>query len=102
MTRVSRRGLFGLFAGAAALPVLAKLPGFPAASAPEVSVPVMTGTMAELIAITRKAFLPKLVVQIYSSSPMLLMMNAERDRVIADRISVPTPIKSFNWNGYDR
>lgn len=71
---VSRRGLFGLLAGAAALPLVRRLPAI--AAAPNTTflaeaTAMNVDLMAELTAITRKAFVPKLCVQIYQQHPLL-------------------------------
>lgn len=59
----------------------------------------------ELNAVTRRAFIPKMVVQIYQSAPMLniAMRNAQRARGGLSQITVPVQGSSFvafNWAGY--
>jgi hypothetical protein len=54
----------------------------------------------------RRAFVPKLVVQIYSAAPTisLLMRNAQRARGGLSQITVPiqgSQFVNFNWMGYD-
>lgn len=66
-----------------------------------------TGAIAtELNAVTRRAFVPKLVVQIYSAAPVLslAMRNAQRARGGLSQVTVPVqgaPFVQFNWSGYD-
>lgn len=59
----------------------------------------------ELNAITRRAFVPKLVVQIYKAAPLLsvMMRNAQRARGGLSQISVPVQGASFvnfSWTDY--
>lgn len=59
----------------------------------------------ELNAVTRRAFIPKLVVQIYKAAPLLslTMRNAQRARGGLSQITVPVQGASyvnFNWTDY--
>jgi len=69
-------------------------------------VPASGAITNELTAIMRRAFVPKLVVQIYSAAPILslLMRNAQRARGGLSQVTVPVQGSSFvnfNWTGYD-
>ncbi|MGE3582792.1 MAG: phage major capsid protein [Hyphomonadaceae bacterium] len=69
-------------------------------------VPASGAVYSELTAITRRAFVPKLVVQIYKAAPLLsmAMRNAQRARGGMSQITVPVQgnsFVSFNWTGYD-
>lgn len=57
---------------------------------------------AELSALTRRAFIPKLVVQIYKSTPMLslLFRNAQRAKGGLSQMTVPVQGSSFVSFGY--
>lgn len=60
----------------------------------------------ELAAITRRAFIPKLVVQIYKAAPLLsmAMRNAQRARGGLNQVTQPvqgSSYVSFDWTGYD-
>ena len=60
----------------------------------------------ELNSVTRRAFVPKLVVQIYSAAPFLsmAMRNAQRARGGLNQVTVPVQgaqYVNFNWAGYD-
>ncbi len=57
---------------------------------------------AELAALTRRAFIPRLVVQIYKSTPTLslLFRNAQRAKGGASQITVPVQGSSFVSFGY--
>lgn len=69
----SRRGFFGFLAGAVAAAPHAGTLVADLFDATAVTTPAVTavGFSAELAAITRKAFIPKLTVQIYQSAPFL-------------------------------
>lgn len=59
----------------------------------------------ELTAVTRRAFIPKMVVQIYKATPMLslLMKNGQRARGGVSQVTVPiqgSPFVSFSWSDY--
>ena|SRR5215472_8624692 len=59
----------------------------------------------ELSAITRRAFVPKLVVQLYKSTPLLslLLRNAQRARGGVSQVTVPVQGASyvnFGWSDY--
>ena len=59
----------------------------------------------QLTNVTRRAFIPRLVVQIYKATPMLsvLMRNAQRARGGASQITVPvqgSSFVSFSWSDY--
>lgn len=61
---------------------------------------------AELTAVTRRAFIPKLVVQLYKSSPLLSAMiaNAQMASGGAGPITAPvqgSPLTTFQWSGYN-
>lgn len=69
-------------------------------------VPSSGAISTELQAVTRRAFIPKLVVQIYQAAPMLsmAMRNAQKARGGLSQISVPIQGASYvqyNWAGYD-
>lgn len=60
----------------------------------------------ELAAITRRAFIPKLVVQIYKAAPLLsmAMRNAQRAKGGLNQVTQPVQgasYVSFDWTGYD-
>lgn len=68
-------------------------------------VPASGAVTNELNAVTRRAFIPKMVVQIYNAAPMLniAMRNAQRARGGLSQITVPVQGSSFvafNWTGY--
>lgn len=68
-------------------------------------VPAAGSITNELNAVTRRAFIPKLVVQLYSSAPLLnvAMRNAQRAKGGLSQITVPVqgnPFVAFNWAGY--
>lgn len=68
-------------------------------------VPAAGGVYDELAAVTRRAFVPKLVVQIYKAAPFLsiCMRNAQRARGGLSQVSVPVQGASyvgFNWTDY--
>jgi hypothetical protein len=68
-------------------------------------IPATGNIAAELSAVTRRAFVPKLVVQIYKAAPLLslAMRNAQRARGGLNQITVPiqgNPFVSFNWTDY--
>lgn len=59
----------------------------------------------ELVATTRRAFIPRMVVQIYKATPLLslLMRNAQRARGGVSQITVPVQggsFVSFSWSDY--
>src|SRR5215472_3921985 len=59
----------------------------------------------ELVAVTRRAFIPRLVVQVYKATPMLslLLRNAQRAKGGASQITVPVQGSSFvnfSWSDY--
>src|SRR5215469_4054815 len=59
----------------------------------------------QLVAATRRAFIPRLVVQIYKATPMLslLMRNAQRARGGVSQITVPVQggsFVNFSWSDY--
>lgn len=69
-------------------------------------VPAAGAIATELNAVTRRAFIPKLVVQIYSAAPVLSlgMRNAQRARGGLSQVTQPVqgaPFVNFNWAGYD-
>ena len=60
---------------------------------------------SELSALTRRAFIPRLVVQIYKSTPMLslLLRNAQRARGGVSQVTIPVQGASyvqFSWSDY--
>lgn len=68
-------------------------------------VPASGGVYNELAAVTRRAFVPKLVVQIYKAAPFLslCMRNAQRARGGLSQVSLPVQGASyvgFNWTDY--
>ena len=59
----------------------------------------------ELVALTRRAFIPRLVVQIYQATPLLglLMRNAQRAKGGVSQVTVPVQGASFvnfSWSDY--
>jgi hypothetical protein len=59
----------------------------------------------EIVAITRRAFIPRLVVQLYKSTPLLslLLRNAQRAKGGASQITVPVQggsFVNFSWSDY--
>jgi len=59
----------------------------------------------QLVAATRRAFIPRLVVQIYKATPLLslLMRNAQRARGGVSQVTVPvqnSSFVSFSWSDY--
>jgi len=69
-------------------------------------IPASGSVTAELTAVMRRAFVPKMVVQIYSAAPVLslLMRNAQRARGGLSQVTVPvqgSQFVNFNWTGYD-
>src|SRR5277367_1224999 len=59
----------------------------------------------ELVATTRRAFIPRLVVQIYKATPLLslLMRNAQRAKGGVSQVTVPVQggsYVSFSWSDY--
>lgn len=68
-------------------------------------VPASGNITAELNAVTRRAFVPKLVVQLYQAAPLLsmAMRNAQRAKGGLSQITVPVQGSSFvafNWSDY--
>lgn len=68
--------------------------------------PAAGAIATELTYITRRAFVPKLVVQIYNNSPTMasLLANAQNAYGGVSSVSVPVqgaPFVSGNWSGYD-
>jgi hypothetical protein len=60
---------------------------------------------SQLVAATRRAFIPRLVVQIYKATPLLslLMRNAQRARGGVSQVTVPvqnSSFVSFSWSDY--
>lgn len=60
---------------------------------------------AELIAVTRRAFIPKMVVQLYKATPTfsILLKNAQRARGGVSQVTVPVQGSSFvqfSWSDY--
>jgi len=69
-------------------------------------VPAAGSIFDELSAVTRRAFVPKLVVQIYKAAPLLsmAMRNAQRARGGLNQVTIPVQGASyvnFGWTGYD-
>lgn len=59
----------------------------------------------QLAAVTRRAFIPRLVVQLYKATPLLsvLFRNAQRARGGASQVTVPvqgSSFVSFSWSDY--
>jgi hypothetical protein len=99
----SRRGLFGLLAGALASPIVAKLPFVRSIDIVSPGQPYTTmPLMAQLNAVTRKAFVPVVRAQIYRSHPFMSLMARNNGE---PKITLPTdgekPVE-FNWNGFDQ
>jgi hypothetical protein len=68
-------------------------------------VPASGGVYNELAAVTRRAFVPKMVVQIYKAAPFLslAMRNAQRARGGMSQVTVPVQGASyvnFGWTDY--
>lgn len=68
-------------------------------------VPNTGAITTELSAVTRRAFVPKVVVQLYKAAPLLslAMRNAQRARGGLSQVSVPIQNASFvnfNWTDY--
>jgi hypothetical protein len=68
-------------------------------------IPASGAITNELNAVTRRAFIPKMVVQIYSAAPLLniAMRNAQRVRGGLSQVTLPVqgnPFVAFNWAGY--
>jgi hypothetical protein len=68
-------------------------------------VPGQGSVVAELNAVTRRAFVPKMVVQIYQAAPFLSLAirNAQRARGGLSQVTVPlqgAPFVNFGWTGY--
>lgn len=68
-------------------------------------VPAAGAVFNELNATVRRAFIPKLVVQIYQAAPLLsmAMRNAQRARGGLNQITVPiqgSSFVNFGWTGY--
>lgn len=60
---------------------------------------------AELVSVTRRAFIPRLVVQVYKATPLLsiLMRNAQRAKGGVSQVTVPVQgnaFVSFSWSDY--
>lgn len=69
-------------------------------------VPQSGAVYSELTAVTRRAFVPKMVVQLYKAAPLLSMSmrNAQRARGGLSQVSIPvqgSSYVSFSWTGYD-
>ena len=69
-------------------------------------VPASGSVTSELSSVMRRAFIPKLVVQLYNAAPVLslLLRNAQRARGGLSQVTVPVQGSSFvnyNWTGYD-
>lgn len=69
-------------------------------------VPAQGAIFNELAAVTRRAFVPKLVVQIYKAAPLLslAMRNAQRAKGGLNQVTIPVQGASyvnFGWTGYD-
>src|SRR5215831_17849606 len=59
----------------------------------------------ELVALTRRAFIPRLVVQIYKATPLLglLLRNAQRAKGGVSQVTAPVQggsFVSFSWSDY--
>jgi hypothetical protein len=68
--------------------------------------PAQSAQYAELAAITRRAFIPQLYVQIYNTSPLLgaLLANAQSAGGGVSSVTVPvqgSPMTAAAWAGYD-
>lgn len=76
MSVISRRGLFGLFAGAMATPVLGKL----AMLTPDAFAvaPKCALSLSDIVAITLRARSAKIVESMYRTNPLLAALAASR------------------------
>lgn len=68
-------------------------------------IPAAGAITTELNSVTRRAFIPRMVVQIYQAAPFLslMMRNAQRARGGLSPVTVPlqgSPFVSFGWTGY--
>lgn len=68
-------------------------------------IPTTGAITTELSAVTRRAFVPKVVVQLYKAAPLLsmAMRNAQRARGGLSQVSIPIQNASFvnfNWTDY--
>jgi hypothetical protein len=75
---------------------------------PQLGVGIVPGGAlgSQLVAVTRRAFIPSLVVQLYKANPLLslLLKNAQRARGGVSQVTVPVQgqsFVSFAWAGYD-
>src|SRR5262245_54490080 len=68
---------------------------------------IPSGAIAtELTAVTRRAFIPKMIVQIYNTSPLLaaFLANAQMASGGVSSVSCPVqgqPFVNSQWTGYD-
>jgi len=74
---------------------------------PQLNVGIVPGGAIgnELVAITRRAFIPRLVVQIYKATPMLslLLRNAQKAKGGVSQVTVPVQgasFVSFSWSDF--
>lgn len=74
---------------------------------PQTNVGIVPGGAigTELVAVTRRAFIPRLVVQVYKATPLLslLMRNAQRAKGGVSQVTVPVQGSSFvnfSWSDY--
>jgi hypothetical protein len=74
---------------------------------PQLNVGIVPGGAIgnQLVTATRRAFIPRLVVQIYKATPLLslLMRNAQRARGGVSQVTVPvqnSSFVSFSWSDY--
>ena len=68
---ITRRTLFRLLAGAATLPVISRLPPIEEEALLSLEeVRSVSSLYRELTSVTRKAFVPRLLVQLYFGSPL--------------------------------
>ena len=74
---------------------------------PQLGVGILPGGALgnELVAVTRRAFIPRLVVQLYKATPMLslLLRNAQRAKGGASQVTAPLQggsFVNFSWSDY--
>ena len=74
---------------------------------PQTNVGIVPGGAigSQLVSVTRRAFIPRLVVQLYKATPLLslLMRNAQRAKGGVSQVTVPvqnSSFVSFSWSDY--
>jgi len=58
--------------------------------------PAQGAISAELTAVTRRAFVPKLIVQTYQSTPLLAMLLANNQSASGGASSITVPVQGTN------